>query len=530
MKKGLIVIFLLLSAVYLHAQEIDSVGIENANRDFQLLISQTLGTKAVVVEAVRADRSAKVVHLKSMGGDQLADTLFYTDIMFSHAGEMKYTIYDERIDTVGPHLLQTVLDNHALLKTYSEVLKTDFKEYNNLFKGYRPNFRVKSVAAYNTRLSELTELKTFQDKYLLYFFKKSDAVSRNENLMQLYAKNYKDVITPYRSRYVSYNIAPMVEDDNAFRSVISQLDELSQVQGCYEQLIDYRQRIDSGRVQIAEQAGKPHADVSRAYETLFRTYDLAPAFWTAADFEAIIPEFEAILAAQHCFLEFIELRKMAATGLINVETAAGKDAEDVYKSYRTLYDSYDLSASFTQPDQFLQKKAYMEEIFEVQDRFVRFLDYRHQVETGLRTIEESCGKEFQDVYKTYMAEYATYDLSASFRSVEQYEHKSAYMDLILYVQSACLRFIELRKQIDINRATILAVTKSQKNTSAAYRKLHASYDLAWPDDADPATCCDKLEKVILEQSAFLEKVKAYNYNLELKNAKKVESIRRVMGL
>ncbi len=182
------------------------------------------------------------------------------------------------------------------------------------------------------------------------------------------------------------------------------------------------------------------------------------------------------------------------------DKARVKELKDIFYAYLAVYNRYDLTNA-TATDSHLKQLDELR-VFqtELTDSVLGANSYTDRIEAFKNTLHIKCGKEHNDVNKSYLRVFKKVQVPISFRTIAEYYDYTSQLREILAVQQSYLYVIDLRDTISNN------TNKLQQQCLKKHKEVLNSYKeiLAEVNQIPAYTTLQESEKFIDNLNNFIE--------------------------
>lgn len=182
-----------------------------------------------------------------------------------------------------------------------------------------------------------------------------------------------------------------------------------------------------------------------------------------------------------------------------------KQLKDLYYSYLMVYNKYDLSegnATDESIDRLDQLNSFQNDLLE---NVLGNNSLPYQIENFKNVLKVRCGKEHNDIYRSYSKVFKHTNVPISFADVKEYEEYTGRMRVITNVQQRYIQTIDLRTTISMgNDAIATLYGKKYRDFNAAYRDVLRTIDQlpAFTTNAESLIFIQSLEDFIAAQQRY----------------------------
>lgn len=291
-------------------------------------------------------------------------TMLENEKSLTQAKAATISVLDKKSAKLYSSLLYDVL--HENFSTYDE-----FHQHNAKIENLK--FLSKSYSSWN---DTITQIK-----------------SNEARIAEMSGKEFTTINKSYIACKKRFSFSPSYKNLSEYEQQMAPLSELTAIQRQCIALLEVCAQIKSNEQQIAQKAGKEYADILKAYTNIETNYQLCPAISTSAQLSKDVDALKMLGALQQDFLSFIDLRVKIAEAYAAINAAAGKECADVAKAFKGEYAGFDLSASFTNHEEYNQRVKELNKILSIEKECLSFIDYRKQMATINSEITKAIKKQ-----------------------------------------------------------------------------------------------------------------------------------------
>lgn len=148
-----------------------------------------------------------------------------------------------------------------------------------------------------------------------------------------------------------------------------------------------------------------------------------------------------------------------------------KELKEIYYAYLAVYNRYDLTDNNTSDSRFQQLEELQTFQSELTDSVLSDNSYTNRIESFKNTLHTRCGKEHNEVNKSYLRVFKKVTVPISFKTIAEYNSYVGQLREIMAVQQQYLHVIDQRDTISLNTNLLQQLcAKRHKDILASYKE------------------------------------------------------------
>ena len=289
-----------------------------------------------------------------------------------------------RIDSFQREYIAMLENEKWLAQTKTATInyldKKTAKLYNSLlYDVMHENFS--NYDEFRQHCKNLEYLKFLSESYSSWNDAITQIKSNDARIAEMSGKDFASINKAYIACEKGFSLIPSYKNLSESEQQMASLSELAAIQQQCMAFLEIRAKVKIDGEKIAQKTGKEYADVLKAYTNIEANYQLCPAISTSTQLSKDVDALKMLGALQQDFLSFIDLRVKIDEEYAAINAAAGKEYADVAKAFKGEYAGFDLSASFTNHDEYNQRVTDLNKILSIEKECLSFIDYRKQIAT-----------------------------------------------------------------------------------------------------------------------------------------------------
>lgn len=352
------------------------------------------------------------------------------------------------------HLLDSVLGPNSYAERMEEFKNTLHlhagkdhadvnKSYLRVFKKIQIPINFKSIAEYNSYVSQLRELMAVQQSYL-EVIRLRDTISKNSTTLALQcSKGHKEILNSYKEILSEQNTVPAYATLVSANKFIDNLNDFIEIQHLYSGAIVRMETIDKRGDSIVSLCTKNISDIGNAYKELRTNTDLVPRFINRASAERyheILDQFEEL---QSLYVTVIDIRKKIDKRGVTI-TSNKNAPHGLIAGYKQMVAYTDFTPRFTTArggNDFIKT---LNHFIELQEKFVEVSSRNSTIVNNTRQFKTAF-KDYHNIYKAYERLMKSYDYELNIINEADINSYLKHQEMVLAMQK---RFLVLANSLE----------------------------------------------------------------------------------
>ena len=373
------------------------------------------------------------------------------DLSAGHATDESVARLDE-LSAFQNDLLENVLGANSLpsqIENFKNILKVRcekdnsdiYRSYSRVFKHTSVPVSFADVKEYEDYVNRMRTIINVQSRYLFTIELRSTIAKQSDDIIALYGKKYKDVVSSYKEVLKGINQLPSFTTNAESIAFVQSLETFIDAQMIY--LADYTllEDLQSRTDTIVRLGRSKFYDVVVAYREVEPSLRPVPSFKDSTGAVLFEETIEEMRQVQQCYLDVLALRADIAR---NEDTlsACRKVDRPLANGYNLFRKQVNLKPSFSTVEGGRSFINMLNDHIELQQQCIATMRKLQQIKANDDLINAKDSNPYRNIGKAYKKLYKSYQGIDEVTNAEDLRRYSRQCDGVLRMQQACIAAIK----------------------------------------------------------------------------------------